>query len=351
MHAAYDAAGAQHEAQHDATGAQHEAQFISGEGPLGYATAGYKFQFSQLAFQHRSAVREVQGCPSVLQFLKLSFEAMPFVMRGCAFELGTLHEWSDEQLVEHAGEWFGGDLFQKQNLSLRRFVELRNEHRLPYSAWCNMPYALRRCLGVPSLLHCKPLLALLTSNHMRITDTGEEFNGLHVDQGMFLQAQLDGEKHWTFVDPIDSLALGSDDAWPQGKPIYGYQIFRYEGVDVARYPKILDVPVQVVTVTAGDLLYSPEQWWHEIVILPGRNLAINLNLDLYRSFGESAPLEPSSSGLIESAMARRVKRRERPLITTELWRSCSSQGAAEVTQAEFDVQLQQQLNASPVQNC
>lgn len=82
---------------------------------------------------------------------------------------------------------------------------------------------------------------------------------LHHDTVMLFHAQLVGAKRWRLVSPLDTPA-----------------VYNYHGVfspvdlaapDLARYPRMAGVRVLDVVVEAGETLFLPLGWWHQVEAL------------------------------------------------------------------------------------
>lgn len=224
-----------------------------------------------------------EGCPSLDLFLRDHvYASRPLVLRGCATDMPAIQGWSDTYLSEVAGTWMGNARLAKAGLDLSSFLErsARGEE-LFYTPFNAVPHTLRRDLKLPPMLRCTSLLEadLIRSIHLRISDRRRHINGLHFDAGAFLSVQIDGVKRWSLVDPVHSLHLYPDHVYPRGGASHGVSVFTNgAALPLHALPRLDHVPVWRATIRAGDILFVPKFWWHEIDNLPGRNLAAQINL-------------------------------------------------------------------------
>jgi len=181
----------------------------------------------------------------------------PFVIRGGAASLPAMEKWSDDYLATH-----GGDVTKDVDGKTLTSAIKKKQY------WSQ---------GTPErLLQDAPILPPFqrwTESLEKITfwyaPIGYTRSFLHRDDGNFVVAQIDGTKTWHLVDPDYSLRLYAD---------FGeeYNLSPVPGNDVQldRYPEIADVPVRVLRLHAGDVLYLPRGYWHFVESGFGRNVAL-----------------------------------------------------------------------------
>ena len=85
---------------------------------------------------------------------------------------------------------------------------------------------------------------------------------LHRDDTDNLFAQVWGQKTFTLAAPHHREALGTWSTAPEGG-LDGCD-FNPDAPDYQRFPKARDVPFLRVTLEAGDLLFLPEGWFHQV---------------------------------------------------------------------------------------
>jgi hypothetical protein len=85
---------------------------------------------------------------------------------------------------------------------------------------------------------------------------------LHRDDTDNLFAQVWGQKTFTLAAPHHREALGTWSTAPEGG-LDGCD-FNPDAPDYLRFPKARDVTFLRVTLEAGDLLFLPEGWFHQV---------------------------------------------------------------------------------------
>jgi hypothetical protein len=93
---------------------------------------------------------------------------------------------------------------------------------------------------------------------------------------MLFHAQVVGRKRWRFISPLDT------------PNVYNYNgVFsavNLDAPDLSRHPRMSNVKVLEVTVEAGEVIFLPLAWWHQVSAL---DLSVSLsftNLDLRNDY-------------------------------------------------------------------
>jgi hypothetical protein len=110
---------------------------------------------------------------------------------------------------------------------------------------------------------------------------GQTVTPLHYDLQHALLAQAYGSKRVVLISPAESARLYNERG--------GYSSVDPEAPDLVRYPRFEGVPAARVVVEAGDALFLPARWWHQV-----RSLTPSTSLSLanfrWPNPGPSAPM-------------------------------------------------------------
>ena len=184
----------------------------------------------------------------------------PFVIRGGGSELPAMQRWSDEYLASQ---------FRRSPSKYRPWFDEALQD------CCSQTYgaiSLQR-LNRSTLLSDARIPRLYqheADNLERVTfwytARGLTRSKLHRDDGNFVIVQVAGTKTFSLVDPAHSLRLYAD--WSD---LYNLSPVDPTNVRLDLYPDVEDVPVKVVRLHAGDMLYLPIDTWHFVESGQGRN--------------------------------------------------------------------------------
>jgi len=257
--------------------------------------------------QPTTPIAEHAGCLGVRSFLKrYVFEHRPLVVRGCAREQPAFTKWDDMYLSRVAGEW---PFAAEGPSSTLRFAQYLNEYKRPNDpqqwmqrSWWHAPESLRRDVEFPPMLRCGAVMQSI-ENLVVWLSAGGKSSQLHYDAGDFLIHQLEGRKRVTLIDPVDSVMLYADHV-----ELYGTTPVEPTAVDLHRFPSIAQLPLQTATLSAGDVLYIPQNWWHIIDTEAGdtrRNLAFSLQFNFPSIPNVDATGSHQSHELTRAAIRRR----------------------------------------------
>jgi len=94
---------------------------------------------------------------------------------------------------------------------------------------------------------------------------------IHFDPAENVMAMISGTKTFAIFSPSDSkYILASDDPQKQNR----FSDVDIDNPDPFKFPDFLKTNRKTCQVEAGDMLYLPTSWWHQ-VYNHGRNVAIN----------------------------------------------------------------------------
>ncbi|XP_077863544.1 tRNA wybutosine-synthesizing protein 5-like [Saccoglossus kowalevskii] len=243
------------------------------DGQLG---SGMKFLTVMLAM----AGRETLGVFSPNLFVG----SKPLLFKGATMLSRAFTKWTDDyfwNLEESDNYQVGVERGKKENrsdlattMSLKQFLKQYTSSDLYLVD--PVPEFLRKDVQMPVPLQCKELADTLLEAFMWFSSGGTK-SVLHFDTVDNINCVFSGTKEFLLIDPNEySNKIEIDH--PEGN---------YCGVDVDRvnyttYPGLAEVKYHHVIVEAGDCLYMPFKWFHQVNSY-GRNIAVNVWWNHYAS--------------------------------------------------------------------
>lgn len=96
----------------------------------------------------------------------------------------------------------------------------------------------------------------------------------HHDVPDNLACVVAGRRRFTLLAPdqVDKLYIDPLDFTPAGQAV---SLVDFEQPDLARFPKFAQAQTQVVELGAGDALFIPSLWWHQVQALDSFNVLVN----------------------------------------------------------------------------
>ncbi len=104
---------------------------------------------------------------------------------------------------------------------------------------------------------------------------------LHHDTIMLLHTQIVGRKRWRFISPLDTPKLYNY--------VDVYSPIDLDAPDLVRYPAFKDVKVLEVVAEAGDTVFLPLGWWHQVTALDVSLSFSYTNIDVPNTYGYTNP--------------------------------------------------------------
>ena len=116
--------------------------------------------------------------------------------------------------------------------------------------------------------HSNPRNGLWVGNRTRVA--------IHQDLPLNIACCVAGQRRFTLFPPnqTPNLYIGPLENTPSGQPV---SLVDLHHIDHARYPRIIDAlaTAQVAALNAGDALFIPSMWWHEVEALAPFNVLVN----------------------------------------------------------------------------
>ena len=281
--------------------------------------------------------------PSVEEFFKdFVYQSQPVIVRAASLNWPAIEEWSDEKLASRFGEEFIDVEVGKKDLRIapslrmpfREFLERYRQEDI--YAVTDLPARMVKDIELPKCLsEIEKLASFIKTSAVFWMNDGGARSSLHLDTYENLSCVIAGKKNVLLAPP----------EYHSGAkiiPEFGYSMLDVDHVDFSSFEKVGDIPFQKAELNAGDVIYIPEYWLHQITSV-GRSIAVNY---WWREWIQSK--ESDLTTLIASHMSRlESKRREsgskaddvgRPLqlfLAKQIERSIESRESGYVHRFEF----------------
>ncbi|XP_052808488.1 tRNA wybutosine-synthesizing protein 5-like [Mya arenaria] len=202
----------------------------------------------------------------------------PLKMKGAAKFSGAFKKWTDDyflSLKEPSDSTISVETVKKENrkqgvdsMSFQDFVRLYNntEHYMVDA----VPAFIRDDIMIPCPLQCEQLAENNFVDNVMWFSSGGTKSVVHTDSVDNINCLYRGEKSLVFVDP----ALHGKNV-DLDRPEGAYSAMDVDAVDYTKYPGMAQVEFYHVNVSAGDCLYIPYLWIHQVRSY-GSNLAVNI---------------------------------------------------------------------------
>lgn len=227
-----------------------------------------------------SPVTELLETPSWEEFYKGYIQRnKPVVFRGHTAKFQpAFKKWTDEYLVKNWGsKQFTAEVWKSEvrggpsrDFSMRQFVKMmyQDKHSNEYYAVIDFDGDAKAQADyiLPQPVRCKEILPQSLTLWM---SAGGTASVMHRDDGENFLMLLDGTKEVMLVHQDYALNMYSHAAKNGGT-----SAVHQDSVDHVMFPNFKNVHWVKATLHAGDTLYIPHSWWHQ-VNSRGRNLAAN----------------------------------------------------------------------------
>lgn len=108
---------------------------------------------------------------------------------------------------------------------------------------------------------------------------GNTSSSLHFDTHEVIITQVFGNKTVFLWHPSNA-----SHTYMEHSTRYGISPINVDKVDLLRFPKFAEVVPEVVHLQAGDQLYLPSLYYHQIVTPPGRNIMVSTEFNVAQDF-------------------------------------------------------------------
>ncbi|CAH1227031.1 TYW5 [Branchiostoma lanceolatum] len=223
-----------------------------------------------------------KGFPSPKVFVEeYAISSTPVLFKGAITDSLAYRKWSSDDYLrtfpESATKFNFVETKKKENrtqplleMTLRQFLGRYATEDIYMVE--TVPEFLKNDVPMPKPLLCEPFIEMLQYAVLWFSGGGTR-SVLHHDNLDNINCLLDGRKELVFISyqkyknkvPIDH-------------PDDSYSSVDVDSVDFTKYPGMREVDYYRVNMTAGDCLYVPYMWFHQVNSY-GRNIAVNVFWD------------------------------------------------------------------------
>ncbi|XP_041480490.1 uncharacterized protein LOC121427977 [Lytechinus variegatus] len=222
--------------------------------------------------------------PSPREFWeKYARDGIPVLFRGMANNSLGVHRWTDDYLKEHYSDlrvkieakaekeyYPEGDKGMGQDTMgyFLKTYQSRNAYIVS-----QLPDPMSKEVSVPPFMTCGTFSQRLLEANLWFSNGGTK-SLLHRDADNAINCLYFGTKDWIFIDSKyeDMIPIADEGTEAYG----GFALLNPDSVDLELFPKFADVPWTYGNVTAGDCIFLPRGYWHQVRSYGSRNLAVSL---------------------------------------------------------------------------
>ncbi|XP_060584355.1 tRNA wybutosine-synthesizing protein 5-like [Ruditapes philippinarum] len=224
-------------------------------------------------------VKQIDYFPTAKEFFENYVQASkPVIMKGVAKMSPAFDKWTDDYFLaqdEPSGNTVSVETRKKESrqqrmdsMSFKDFVKIYNntEHYMVDA----VPKFLRQDVMIPCPLQCEQLVYGEFVDNVMWYSSGGTKSVVHTDSVENINCLYRGEKTLIFVDPEkygDKVDLDRVEG--------SYSSMDVDSVDYTKFPGMAEVEFYHVDIAAGDCLYIPYHWIHQVRSY-GSNLAVNI---------------------------------------------------------------------------
>ncbi|XP_013382636.1 uncharacterized protein LOC106153304 [Lingula anatina] len=194
-------------------------------------------------------------------------KSVPLVVKGALKHWPAVQKWKNEDYLR---ERFGHSFFNVhwRNLSdenhpayvdmpMTDFLDTYRKEKIYMDSTISPEMA--EDLTFPGFVACEGLLKMLKQVAM-FFNAGWSSTDIHLDVTETIFAQVVGGRHWILTTPRDGKYLYTDDFEPHN----GISPVNQEAVDLTKFPDVSKIVIYNTTLEAGDIIYVPEGWFHQV---------------------------------------------------------------------------------------
>ncbi|XP_002737509.2 uncharacterized protein LOC100370566 [Saccoglossus kowalevskii] len=207
-------------------------------------------------------------------------KSKPLLIKGGGVRWPATELWKDEEyLIENFGEEvFRVDLRKvwddehppRMNMFLKDFLKTYKEKAI----YLDSPFPSSELLHdayIPSVLECSEFSSKIESANL-LFSSGNTSYVLHQDGYENIITLVAGKKKFFLAHPRDSHKLYAN----QFTTLPGLSPVLPDKVDMEKFPLVADLEYYEVEMEAGDQLYVPMFWWHQVRSFNSPNIAVSL---------------------------------------------------------------------------
>ncbi|XP_078489480.1 uncharacterized protein LOC100176870 [Ciona intestinalis] len=190
----------------------------------------------------------------------------PAVLRGALNGSPALDKWSDDYLSKNYGDQevlvekkYEDRKTEPKRMPIEGFLQQYKQHN--WYVVTILPNVMRKDLRVPKPLMCSTFRENMQELNLWIGTHGTR-SMLHFDADNIMHCIVSGRKDWILINPDDKPKIDMVMGEPgQGS---GFSHLNVDNVDLFENPQLAQVPWEYVSLYAGDCIYLPSQYLHQV---------------------------------------------------------------------------------------
>ncbi|XP_066296269.1 uncharacterized protein [Branchiostoma lanceolatum] len=230
--------------------------------------------------------------PSPLEFWeKYASQRKPVLLKGVAKNFPAYSQWTDEYLRENYGElkvkleakvekdhYPVGEKGLAQD-TIRNFLKTyKNQDKYIVS---QLPDPMSKEVLVLPCVRCGSFKNRVLEANLWLSSGGTK-SLLHKDADNAFNCLLNGTKDWILIDPEHevNVPMAEEAVSEYG----GFSLINVDGVNLQRYPDFAKVPWWYANITAGDCLWLPYSYLHQVRSYGTKNMAVSVLFSRLKEF-------------------------------------------------------------------
>eukprot|EP00058_Branchiostoma_floridae_P028600 XP_002614091.1 hypothetical protein BRAFLDRAFT_67323 [Branchiostoma floridae] len=206
----------------------------------------------------------------------------PLLMKGGAAHWPSVQNWpgNPESFVEEYGDevmkvdfrkvWKSDFAFKKR-MKVRDFLKIYREEPVYLDSPMGISSRFYKDMELPKCLACPEQAALLTGINM-LYSSGNTSYVIHHDGVDNILTLVSGKKTVLVIDPKFSNHLYMNDF----TVLPGLAPLDPEEIDLVRFPLVAEVDYTIAELEAGDMLFVPQFWYHQVRSEGDPNIAFSI---------------------------------------------------------------------------
>uniref|UniRef100_F6TZA0 JmjC domain-containing protein n=1 Tax=Ciona intestinalis TaxID=7719 RepID=F6TZA0_CIOIN len=190
----------------------------------------------------------------------------PAVLRGALNGSPALNKWSDDYLSKNYGDQevlvekkYEDRRTEPKRMRIDAFLRNYTEHQ--WYTVSMMPEDMRKDIKVPKPLMCSTFRYNLQELNLWIGTKGTR-SMLHHDADNIFHCLVTGRKDWILINADQRAKI--DMVLQRSNAGSGFSHLNVDNVDLFEHHELSQVPWEYATLYAGDCLYLPSQYTHQV---------------------------------------------------------------------------------------
>lgn len=220
----------------------------------------------------------------------------PVLFRGAAKHSRAYRLWTEDFLISTYG-----------NLTLRLEARAEDNNRIPIGTKglgrdsvehfvkhyrtmdayviSQIPRPMEKDVSIPPCLRCGSFAERIQEVHLFLSARGGK-TVIHRDPYSTIHCVFNGSKIWYAIDPSQTHLI-----YPSDESTYewgGYSVVDVDAVDLDMFPKLKKIKYSKIEMSAGDCLFMPGGYWHQVRSWGSMNTAVSIwfsRMDEYSNHG------------------------------------------------------------------